>query len=329
METAVERDPMEASLPLQANDAPATQPYNIELADLGLLRNEVTVVIPTLNEEDAIGLLIDEIRAIGFTKILVVDGYSKDETAKVARQHGAMVIDQHGKGKAGAMLTAFRSVETSYLVLMDGDGSYDPADLNKFLPLVGQFDFVKGERDTGRAMSSLHKVGNRVITKSFNLLFGTSVPDICSGMYMLRTDKVRRLHFEKHHLAVEQELAAQMVLSTTEVTSVPINYRNRFGGESKTNTWRQGFRDLVTNFDLARTYNPILLFSFLAALFIFPGIYMLGEAGSLYLFAHSYHSGLFLGSLMFFVLGGLGLTVATIGAMLRRVERKIEAFAKA
>ena len=48
--------------------------------------------------------------------------------------------------------------------------------------------------------------------------------------------------FEKHPLTLEQELAGQMVLSSSRITSVPINYRKRYGGKSKTNTWRQGFR---------------------------------------------------------------------------------------
>jgi dolichol-phosphate hexosyltransferase len=294
-----------------------------EITNPHLLREDLTIVIPTLNEEAAIGIVIDQILSQGYHKILVVDGYSKDDTVKIARSRGVSVIFQHGKGKAGAMLTGFREVETPYLILIDGDGSYDPADIDKFLPLMGEYSFVKGERKKNENMSGLHKLGNSVITRTFNMLFGTSIPDICSGMYLLRTDLVKHLHFEKHHLTVEQELAAQVLLVSKAVTSVPVNYRKRFGGESKTNTWRQGFRDLITNFDLARTYNPILLFSFFASLFIIPGIILVGYGGYLYMIQNQYHSGYFLGSLMFFVLGGQGLTVATIAAMFRRIERKV------
>ena len=177
-------------------------------------------------------------------------------------------------------------------------------------------------------MSALHKFGNRVITKTFNLLFGTSLGDICSGMYLLRTEEARYLTFEKHHLSVEQELAAQMVLSSKNVTSVPVNYRKRFGGKSKTNTWRQGFRDLATNFDLARTYNPILLFSFLSALAIIPAFGLLVYALVLNYGYHDYHSGYFIGSAILLVMGFQGLTVATIAAMLRRIERKLNGFGR-
>ena len=68
---------------------------NEQLAEL---RKQVTIVLPTLNEADAIGKLIDEIKAAGYDKILVVDGYSKDATRKIAEERGARVVGQHGKG---------------------------------------------------------------------------------------------------------------------------------------------------------------------------------------------------------------------------------------
>ncbi len=74
------------------------------------MRDQVTVVIPTLDEEEAIGPLIDEVKAAGYGKILVVDGYPKDNTARVASETVAKVVGQHGKGKSGAVLVA--QVET-------------------------------------------------------------------------------------------------------------------------------------------------------------------------------------------------------------------------
>lgn len=287
------------------------------------MRDQVTIVVPALNEEEAIGPLIDEIKALGYHRILVIDGYSEDDTARIAGDRGAAVIMQHGKGKAGAFLTAFPVVTTPYLIVMDGDASYDPFDLEKFMPLVGSHDFVKGVRARNGSMSRLHKFGNWIITKTFDLLFGTSIGDVCSGMYMIRTELVKDLHLEKHQLTVEQEIVAEMVLSSGRMTTVPINYRKRVGGKSKTKTWRQGFRDLFTNFDLARTYNPVLLFSFLAALAIVPAVGLLAYALVLNYAFGDYHSGYFLGSAILFVLGTQGLTVSTIAVMLRRIERKI------
>ncbi|MEM0496456.1 MAG: glycosyltransferase, partial [Candidatus Nitrosocaldus sp.] len=66
----------------------------------------VTVVIPTLNEEQGIAKVIEELHSLGITNILVVDGYSSDRTVDVARSLGARVIYQHGKGKTGALKAA-------------------------------------------------------------------------------------------------------------------------------------------------------------------------------------------------------------------------------
>jgi dolichol-phosphate mannosyltransferase len=280
-------------------------------------------VIPTLNEEASLGPLIQDLKSKGFGKIIVVDGYSSDKTVEVASKFGAEVIMQYGKGKAGGLQTAFQVVSSPYLVVMDGDGSYDPSDLSKFLPLIGTYDFVKGVRSRNESMSLLHKFGNRIITKTFDFLFGTSIGDVCSGMYMLRTEMVKHLHFERHPMTVEQEIAAEMVQASGLITTIPINYRRRFGGISKTNTWRQGFRDLLTNFNLARLYNPIMLFSAIAMLALIPAFGMLIYALGLYLLLNLYHSGYFIAGIALLVLGAQGFTVATIAAMLRRIERKL------
>ena len=287
------------------------------------MRSLVTVVIPTLNEEEAVGPLIDEVKQAGYSKILVVDGYSNDKTVETSLKRGASVLMQQGRGKAGALLTAFRAVSTPYLVVLDGDGSYDPGDTDKFLAFLGEYDLVKGVRARNENMSGLHKIGNGIITRTFNLLLGTSIEDVCSGMYLIRTKSAKELHLEKHPLTVEQEIVAEMILSSSRIATVSINYRKRNGGMSKTNTWTQGFRDLIMNLDLAITYNPIMLFSTIATMALLPAISLLGYATFLYFVFGSYHGGYFLAGLILLVLGAQGFTVATIAALLRRIERRM------
>ncbi len=285
------------------------------------LRDQVTVVIPTLNEERAIGSLIDEIRADGYDKILVVDGYSKDNTAQVAAEHGAKVVGQHGKGKAGAILVARELVNTQYFLLMDGDRTYDPKDIDRFVLHANGYDEIIGFRPRKSPnISKTHRFGNWVLTKTFNILMGTNVPDVACGMYLMKTEKMRGLTLDIHDFAIDQEIATQMLIDG-KVSYVPISYRGRVG-KAKAPTWRQGFRALFTIIDLGRRFNPILMFSFITALALVPAVFLLGYATYLDLFLGQYHQGYFLGSLLFFVLGGQGLTVATIAAMFRRVERK-------
>ena len=300
-----------------------TEPALTSDVKLATTRDQVTVVIPTLDEEEAIGPVIDEVKDAGYGNILVVDGYSKDGTTGVVGSKGVKFVLQEGAGKAGALATAFQNVTTPYVAILDGDGSYAPRDLDRFLPSLARFDFIKGARNWKEGMPRTHRLGNYIITSTFNLLFGTNIGDVCSGMYVIKVELARQLVFSKHPLTVEQEILAQAVLASAKITSLPINYRVRFGGKSKTNTWRQGFRDLITNFDLARTHNPILLFSFLATLAFVPALVFLGYALFLFIVKGNFHGGYVLAGLSFLVLGAQGFTVATIASMLRRIERKL------
>ncbi|MEM1914607.1 MAG: glycosyltransferase [Candidatus Nezhaarchaeales archaeon] len=152
--------------------------------------NLVTVVIPTLNEAEAVGKVIDELKSEGFTNILVVDGYSNDGTPQIAMERGAKVIFQHGGGKAGALRTAVEHVRTQYMLVMDGDYTYNPKDIKRLLAHAARYDEVIGARDP-KNISWLHRIGNKAINFLFRLLLGANLTDVCSGMYLLRTEAVK------------------------------------------------------------------------------------------------------------------------------------------
>ena len=284
--------------------------------------DQVTIVVATLNEEQAMGPLIDEIRVAGYNKTLVVDGYSKDMTVEIARAKGAMVIGQHGKGRSGVVLTAKDVVDTPYFLLMDGDYSYDPKDIDRFTAHADGYDHIIGFRPKGSPnMSRLHRLGNWILTEEFNILMGSNIPDVACGMYLVKTSKVKEILFHRHGFEVDQDIAAQMLVDG-KLTYVPIDYRARLG-HVKAPTWRQGFRALFAIMGIARRYNPVVLFGLFTSVALVPALAILGYALYDYLFLNDYRSGLFLASLMFFVIGGQGFTVATVGHMLRRMERKL------
>ena len=132
----------------------------------------ITVVIPTLNEEEAIGKVLNELQSLGFKNIVVVDGYSTDRTVEIAKQFGVKTISQHGKGKTGALKTAIEHIETPYLLVMDGDYTYDASCINRFIQHLDCYDEIIGARiaDDTNPMSFLHIYGNKIITKLFNNL---------------------------------------------------------------------------------------------------------------------------------------------------------------
>ena len=285
-------------------------------------KDDVTVVIPTLNEEEAIGRVIQEIVQAGYHSILVVDGYSADGTAKIAESNGCPVIYQHSKGKCGAIETAIENVTTPYTLVMDGDYTYDPREIENFLPHAEKYDQIIGARSNGREnIPRLNRLGNWLITNTFNLLMGTKLSDVCSGMYLISTHVARQLEFNTKGFDVEVEIAAQTATSGM-LTEIPIAYRDRVGCQ-KLSSLKHGFQIIRTVFGLARTYNPALFFSGLVTSAVIPASLILGWVAFEVLLNEVWHSGYALTGLMLLVLGSQGLAVATISLLLRRMEKRM------
>lgn len=284
-------------------------------------KDEITVVIPTLNEREAIGQVIPKVKQCGFHDVLVVDGYSEDGTAEIAEENGARVIRQHGWGKGMALKTAVEHVKGRYMLVMDGDCTYDPKDIEKILPHVENYDQIIGARVIGRDnIPILNRFGNWVITRAFNLLFGTGLTDVCSGMYLLRTDFARLLNFEAQGFDTEVELVAQVAMDG-RVTQVPISYSKRVG-EQKLSSWKHGFQILGAVFRLAGSYNPVFLYSFFAALLMIPALVILFWVFIEWL-QGIWHYGLALLGVMLILLAIQALVTSAIAVLLKRVEQRI------
>jgi glycosyltransferase involved in cell wall biosynthesis len=304
--------------------------FEAQVSDLGqtefgrildrLIKDQVTVVLPVLNEAEALNCLLEEIRAESFRNILVVDGYSSDGTPEIARSAGVSIIYQHGAGKAGAIRTAIEHVETPHLLVMDGDSTYDPKDIWRLLAHDQRYTHVVGVRDR-KYIPRLHRFGNWLISRVFSALFGVRISDVCSGMYLLETDEARKYDLEEPGFVAEIELAAQSASRET-LTEVPINYRPRTGSR-KLDTWNHGFAILSAAFTLARRYNPILLYSSLAGLFIFPAALVLGWVALEQLAAGVWHSGWALLGMMFLLVAVQAFTLASVSILMKNVEKTL------
>lgn len=285
-------------------------------------KDDVTVVLPVLDEELGVSAVLDELAQEGFRNVLVVDGYSTDNTVEAARRKGVAVILQHGRGKTGAIRTAIEQVSTPYMLVMDGDYTYNAADIERFLSHAKEYDQIVGARKREN-VSALHRFGNRVISSTFNLLFGTNISDVCSGMYLLNTRATRSLTFRTGGFSVEVELLAQMALQGHGVTEVPISYRERIG-TAKLSTWIGGINILKAVFGLAMLYNPVFVFSIAAACAAIPGIALISWVLLQWLATGTFRSGWALGGIMLLLLSTQALTVGTIGILLKRAEIRIE-----
>ena len=281
----------------------------------------VTVVIPTLNEEEAIGKVLDEVIAEGYRNILVVDGYSTDRTVDIAKSRGVNVVYQKGFGKAGAIATAIEMVSTPYMLVMDGDYTYDPRDIKRLLEYAEGYDEVIGYRIDRENIPLLHRLGNSVISLAFSLMFGKRVKDPCSGMYLLRTDFAKKLELTSSGFDVEVEIAGQ-IAALGRVTEVPISYRRRIG-RGKLKAWKDGFKIIVSAAKVMWLYNPIFIISTLVALLTVPGAVILLEQLMLRYLYGTWSLGWSWLGLVLFIAGLQGIAVAATSLMLKRMERRI------
>lgn len=288
---------------------------------LGSLFNTVTVVIPTLNEESAIGRVIEELKSVNLTNILVIDGYSKDKTVDIAKEHGAAVLLQQGKGKTGALKTAIDFVKTPYLLVIDGDFTYDASSVERLLQHKSKYDEIIGARipTESASMTKLHRYGNKVITKVFNLLMSTHLTDICSGMYLLRTDTCKDLHLSTSGFDVEVEIAAQIASTTGKITEVPISYRPRLG-KQKLSTWKHGFKIVKSIIDLGRSYNPGVFYSMLSSMIIIPATVLIGSSSIELAVTGRFTTPWFFVGISMFLVAIQSMGVGVVALMLRRSE---------
>ncbi len=243
---------------------------------------EVTVVLPTMNEEDAISVMLPRIKEVlesmGVPYEIVVVDKSSDGTPQIARSMGARVVRQEGKGYGDAYLTGFRHARGQFIVMMDPDGSYDPNDIPKLLePLFnGRAEFVmgtrlKGEIDKG-AMPWLHRyIGNPFLTWVLNVFFKAGISDAHCGMRAIRKDALERLPLRCKGMEFASEMVIEAAKRRIRIVEVPIKYHPRIG-ESKLSSLRDGWRHLR----LMLLYSPSYLFLLPAVLFIVGGAWLLG-----------------------------------------------------
>jgi len=282
-------------------------------------KDDVTVVLPTLNEEEGVGKVITYIKNNGFDRLLVVNGYSTDKTLDVVEKMGTDVIYQEGIGKTRALETAFKHVTTPYVVVMDADCTYSAKDIERLMAYAEKYDLVIGARVDRKNIGLLNRFGNWIITWAFNFFMQTNLSDVCSGMYMLKTSRARELEFFTRGLNAEVEIAAQMAGS---VTDIPVSYSVRVG--KKKLSLLDGVKDLFSILSLARKHNPILLFSSIGSSLIVPSALVLGwTALETFMNGAIRYGWLFVGVVLLIV-SMQCFTTSTVLILLRRMEKRLK-----
>jgi glycosyltransferase involved in cell wall biosynthesis len=226
----------------------------------------VSVVMPCLNEEEAIGPCIEKIQRT-FSEagidgeIVVCDNGSTDASVAIAERMGARVVHQPLRGYGQAYLKGFASARGRYLVMGDADDTYDFTMIPQFLAALRDEgnDFVTGSRylNGGDAnITALHRwFGNPALTRILNLFFGARYTDVYCGFRAFSRDAYDRIRPVSPGMEFNLELAINAGLAGLRVKEIPIVLAPR-KGESKLRTFRDGWRSLR----MMLLYSPNKLF---------------------------------------------------------------------
>jgi glycosyltransferase (TIGR04182 family) len=248
-------------------------------------KDEVCVLIPTLNEAPTIGAIVREFRDLGYTHILIIDAKSTDNTVKNAREAGATVRTQSGKGKGNAIIEAFEVIDQPYILMLDGDGTYSAKDAEKMLtPLFLGFDQVIGDRlinaEEG-AFSRLNLFGNHMLNILFKIAHSRDLHDILSGYRAFTKLAINQMYLKERGFEIETEISVEAVRNGQRIMVVPIRYSSRPGSATKLSPFHDGIKIVSTIYRLARVNNPMFYFGlmgiFTSILGMLVGVYVLLE----------------------------------------------------
>lgn len=223
----------------------------------------ISVVIPARNEARNLPFVLERIPDDVF-EVILVDGNSVDDTVAVARVAipDVVVVQQARKGKGNALAAGFAACRGDYIVMIDADGSMDPAEMERFVKALDEgADYVKGSRFIAGGGSDditvVRRWGNRTLNNLTNALFRTRYSDLCYGYNAFKrdclpvfalpdpTDTTSASHWGDG-FEVETLINTRVARTGLVVREVPSFENNRRFGTTNLRTFRDGFRALVT-----------------------------------------------------------------------------------
>jgi len=243
---------------------------------------KVCVILPCFNESLTLPSMVQQIQNISSEiEILVVDNLSTDDSFKIASSLGVKVVRETKKGKGFAVKRGFLSLGDSceVVAIVDGDDTYSLSNLVEAINLVKDYnyDMVVGSRinkvDSNdsriKAFRSGHRTGNFMFSKLSQLLHPSGVLDSLSGFRVMSRNFVESFTGGASEFEIEAELNAHAAFIKAAVGNIDVDYKGRpIGSESKLRTFRDGYKILLINFKIFRTYRPKIAYSLLALVWL-------------------------------------------------------------
>lgn len=215
-------------------------------------RPTISVVIPAMNEAENLVHVLPRIPS-WVDEVLLVDGFSTDRTVDVARKllPGIRIITQEGRGKGAALRSGFAAATGDIIVMLDADGSTDPAEIPAFVgALITGAEFAKGSRFLqGGGTSDMQfyrKLGNWAFVLSVRLLFGGRYTDLCYGYNAFWRRVLPVLELDGNGFEIETMMNVRALRSGLKIVEVPSFEYDRVYGTSNLKTIPDGWRVLKT-----------------------------------------------------------------------------------
>lgn len=212
----------------------------------------VCVIIPTLNEAENISTVLGRLPA-WIDELIVVDGGSADDTLAIVRRErpDAEIIFQDKKGKGNALVCGFRAARSDIIVMIDADGSTDPAEIPRYVgALRSGADYAKGSRFiTGGGSSDItpiRSLGNKVLCFFVNQMFDSDYSDLCYGYNAFYRRHLVDLGINSTGFEVETLMNVRAARRGLRIIEVPSFEAERLSGTSNLKAVRDGIRVLRT-----------------------------------------------------------------------------------
>jgi len=212
----------------------------------------VSVVIPVMNEAENLYYVLPYLPPI-VSEVILVDGHSNDNTTEVAQKlcPQIRVVVQTGKGKGNALREGFAACTGDIIVMIDGDGSTDPAEITRFVDALLQgHDFAKGSRFVegggSEDITPLRSLGNAGLSTLVNLLFHTKYSDLCYGYNAFWRYCLDMMQVDGDGFEIETVLNLRAYKAGLNIVEVPSYERLRIFGVSNLRVFRDGWRVLKT-----------------------------------------------------------------------------------
>jgi len=229
------------------------------LADAGA----VSILIPAMNEADAIGAVVARLRgAAAWREILVIDDGSSDETAARARDAGARVISHpYNKGNGAAVKTGIRHATGEFVLIVDADGQHPPEDACRLVARLGEYDLVVGARAPATQATSARRGGNALLNWLAGYLSGRTIPDLTSGLRGARLSMLREfIHLLPNGFSTPTTTTLAFIKAGYNVAFEPIDARARVG-TSKIRLASDGAKFLLILLKVITIFSPLRIFA--------------------------------------------------------------------